>query len=126
MRLSELRGKPVLLNFWATWCPPCRKEVPDLQKFHEQYGDKITLLGINFGEEAQDVRAFMKRYAATYPTLMDANGKVFVLYQLTGLPTSFWVDQQGIVRGMWLGAMKTEDMVIGFRKTTRALQGETP
>ncbi len=124
VRLSELRGKPVLLNFWATWCPPCRKEIPDLQKFHEQYGDKIVLLGINWGEDTEEVKRFLKRYGATYPTLMDEKGKFFVLYQLTGLPTSFWIDEQGIIRGVWLGAMKAETMVEGFRKTTRALEGE--
>ncbi len=124
VRLSDFRGKPVLLNFWATWCPPCRKEIPDLQKFHEQYGDKIVLLGINWGEDIEEVRRFLERYGATYTNLMDKDGKFFVLYQLTGLPTSYWVDEQGIIRGMWLGAMELEDMVEGFKKTTRALEEE--
>jgi len=118
-RLSELKGKPVLLNFWATWCPPCRKEIPDLQAFHEQYGDRIVLLGINWGEDPEDVRAFLERYGATYTNLLDRDGLFFVKYQLTGLPTSYWIDEEGIIRGMWLGAMSLEDMVEGFRKTTR-------
>ncbi len=121
-RLSELRGKPVLLNFWATWCPPCRKEIPDLQAFHEQYGDRIVLLGINWGEDPEDVKEFLERYGATYTNLLDKDGKFFVKYQLTGLPTSYWIDEEGIIRGMWLGAMSLEDMVEGFRKTTRALE----
>lgn len=125
VRLSDFRGKPVLLNFWATWCPPCRKEIPDLQRFHEQYGDKIVLLGIDWGEDVEEVKRFLERYRATYPQLMDKDGRFFVLYQLTGLPTSYWIDEQGIVRGIWLGAMKTEDMVAGFQKTTRALEGES-
>ncbi len=123
-QLSALRGKPVLLNFWATWCPPCRKEIPDLQAFHEQYGDRIVLLGINWAEEPEDVRAFMERYGATYTTLLDEDGKFFVRYRLTGLPTSYWIDEEGIIRGMWLGAMDLEDMVEGFRKTTRALDAD--
>ena len=122
-RLSELRGKPVLLNFWATWCPPCRKEIPDLQKFHEEYGDRIVLLGINWGEDPEDVKEFLERYGATYTNLLDRDGKFFVKYRLTGLPTSYWIDEAGIIRGMWLGAMELEDMVEGFRKTTRALEG---
>ncbi len=121
-RLSELRGKPVLLNFWATWCPPCRKEIPDLQAFHEQYGDRIVLLGINWGEDPEDVKEFLERYGATYTNLLDRDGLFFVRYQLTGLPTSYWIDEEGIIRGMWLGAMSLEDMVEGFRKTTRALE----
>ncbi len=119
--LSDFRGKPVLLNFWATWCPPCRKEIPDLQKFHEQYGDRIVLLGINYGEAPDDVRAFLERYGVTYLNLLDREGTVLVRYRLTGLPTSFWLDERGVIRGLWLGAMSFEDMVEGARKTTRAL-----
>lgn len=114
LSLSDLRGKPVLLNFWATWCPPCRKEIPDLQRFHEQYGDQVTLLGINWGEERDEVRGFLARYGATYTNLMDEDGKFFVLYRLTGLPTSYWIDEEGSIRGVWLGAMDFEDMVEGF------------
>lgn len=128
VRLSDFRGQPVLLNFWATWCPPCRKEIPDLQAFHEQYGDRIKLLGINWGENVDEVKRFLARYDATYTNLMDEQGKFYVRYRLTGLPTSFWIDEEGIVRGFWLGAMDVEDMVAGFEKTTRAfeadLQGE--
>jgi thiol-disulfide isomerase/thioredoxin len=124
VRLSELRGKPVLLNFWATWCPPCRKEIPDLQKFYEQYGDRITLLGIDWGEDAEEVKRFLRRYGATYTNLLDKDGKFFVLYRLTGLPSSYWIDEEGIIRGLWLGAMEIEDMVEGFRKTTRAFEDE--
>jgi len=124
VRLSDFRGKPVLLNFWATWCPPCRKEVPDLQKFHEEFGDKIVLLGINWGEALEEVKDFVNRYGVSYTNVMDKDGKFFVLYALTGLPTSYWIDEQGIIRGMWLGAMSVEDMVEGFKKTTRVFEGE--
>jgi thiol-disulfide isomerase/thioredoxin len=124
VRLSGLRGKPVLLNFWATWCPPCRKEIPDLQKFYEQYGDRITLLGIDWGEDAEEVKRFLQRYGATYTNLLDKDGKFFVLYRLTGLPSSYWIDEEGIIRGLWLGAMEIEDMVEGFRRTTRAFDDE--
>lgn len=123
VRLSELRGVPVLLNFWATWCPPCRKEIPDLQRFYEQYGDRITLLGIDWGEDVEEVKRFLERYGATYTNLLDKDGKFFVRYRLTGLPTSYWIDEEGIIRGMWLGAMELEEMVEGFRKTTRAFEG---
>jgi len=121
VRLSDFLGKPVLLNFWATWCPPCRKEIPDLQAFHEQYGDSVVLLGINWSEEAGDIKAFLSKYDANYTNLIDEWGKFFVLYQLTGLPTSHWIDEKGMVRGIWIGAMSVDDMVAGFEKTTSSL-----
>lgn len=122
VKLSGLRGKPVLLNFWATWCPPCRKEMPDLQKFHELYGDKITLLGIDFGESKSDVLAFLREFGITYANLLDRDGRAFVRYRLTGIPTSYWIDSKGIIRGIWEGAMSLETMVEGFKKSTNALE----
>lgn len=124
VRLSDLRGKPVLLNFWATWCPPCRKEMPDLQRFHEQYGDKIAVLGINWNDEPEGASGFLKSYGITYENVNDRDGKVFVSYHLTAVPTSFWIDEAGVIRGFWLGPMSTETMVQGFQKTTHALEGE--
>lgn len=121
VRLSALRGKPVLVNFWATWCPPCRKEMPDLQEFFRQYGEKIHVIGINWNDQLSTVQEFLDQYGITYTNLLDTNGKIFVLYELTGLPTSFFVDEDGIIRGKWLGPMSVADMIKAFEKTTRAL-----
>jgi len=120
--LSAFRGQPVLLNFWASWCPPCRKEMPDLQRFASKYGDRVQLLGVNWGESDDDVRRFLARYDVTYPNLMDRDGRAFVLYRLTGLPATFWLDEQGTIRGVWEGAMSEEDILNGFRKITDALE----
>jgi len=117
--LSDFWGRPVLLNFWATWCPPCRKEMPDLQRFYEQYGDQVVVLGINWAEKPEDVRAFLQRYGVTYPNVLDRQGKAFVLYRLTGLPTSFWIDEEGVLRGVWYGPLKTEEIAANFAKITR-------
>ncbi len=122
VRLSSLRGKPVFLNFWATWCPPCRKEMPDLQAFHDKHADKIQMLGVNWGETPADGTRFLDEFGVTYANLFDADGKMFVLYQLSGLPTSFFIDEQGIIRGVWLGPMSTKDIELAFQKTTRALE----
>ncbi len=119
--LSALRGKPVLLNFWASWCPPCRKEMPDLQQFATQYGSRIHVIGINWNDQPSAVQEFLNRYGITYTNLLDINGKVFVLYELTGLPTTFFIDEEGLIRGKWLGSMSVNDMIRAFEKTTRAL-----
>jgi thiol-disulfide isomerase/thioredoxin len=116
--LSELRGVPVLLNFWASWCPPCRKEMPDLQAFQEQYGDQVTVLGINWAEDPQTVRDFLDRYGITYTNVLDRQGKAFVSYRLTGIPTSFFLDEEGFIRGVWLGPLKTDEIAENFAKIT--------
>ncbi len=121
VRLSALRGKPILLNFWASWCPPCRKEMPDLQEFFSAYGDRISVVGVNWNDHVETVREFLTQYGITYINLLDADGRVFVLYELTGLPTSFFIDEAGIIRGQWLGTMSAADMIAAFQKTTRAL-----
>lgn len=121
VRLSALRGKPVLLNFWASWCPPCREELPELQEFFTQYGQMIYVIGISWNDRLENIQEFLSQYGVTYTNLLDPNGKVFVLYGLTGLPTSFFIDEVGIIRGKWLGSMSIADIVEGFRKTTRAL-----
>jgi len=120
--LSELEGKPVLLNFWATWCPPCRAEMPALQEFHERYGDQVTLLGINWAEDPETVRRFLERYGITYPNVLDRQGKAFVLYRLTGIPTTFFLDEERVVRGVWLGPLKTDSIAENFAKITQAFR----
>lgn len=124
VKLSELRGKPVLLNFWASWCPPCRKEMPDLQEFAEKYGAHIHVIGVNWNDQLQTVKEFLDQYRVTYTNLLDTNGKVIVRYGLTGLPTSFFIDEDGIIRGKWFGEMNTADMVAAFRKTSRAFEDQ--
>ncbi len=116
VRLSGFRGKPLLLNFWAAWCPPCRKEMPDLQNFHERYGEKVVLLGVNWGEDANTVKEFLARYGVKYLNLLDERGTAFVLYRLTGIPTSFFIDREGFIRGIWLGPLKVEEIAGIFER----------
>lgn len=120
--LSRLFGKPILLNFWASWCPPCRKEMPDLQAFHEQYKDQVIVLGINWAEDPETMRAFLERYDITYTNLLDRQGKAFVAYRLTGIPTTFFLDERGVIRGVWLGPLKTEEIAEDFAKITTSFK----
>ncbi len=114
--LSSFRGKPVFLNFWASWCPPCRQEMPELQEFHQRYGEQIALVGINWGETADTVREFLARMGVTYLNLLDPRGTAFVLYKLTGIPESFFIDPEGYVRGVWIGPLTVEQLVQGFAR----------
>ncbi len=130
VRLSQFRGRPVLLNFWATWCPPCRKEMPDLQGFAARYGDRVQVLGVNLDFAAQvettseAVTAFLDEYGVTYLNLRDPIGESVTRYRLTGFPVTFWIDPEGFIRGVWFGAMREDDIVTGFRKTTDVLDDE--
>lgn len=114
--LSSFRGKPVLLNFWATWCPPCRKEMPELQEFHRRYGDQVVLVGVNWGEGTSTVKRFLDQLGVSYPNLIDERGTAFVLYRLTGIPESFFIDPEGYLRGAWIGPLTAEEIVKGFTR----------
>jgi len=93
--LQELHGKVVLVNFWATWCPPCRKEMPDLQALFDKYkGQGLIVLSIS-DEEASKVTPFIKQQNITYPVILDPGGKVHNLYQVEGIPKSFVYNRDG-------------------------------
>ncbi|HUA16729.1 MAG TPA: TlpA disulfide reductase family protein [Verrucomicrobiae bacterium] len=93
--LKDLRGKVVLVNFWATWCPPCRKEMPDLQALYEKYKDQgFVVLSIS-DEEAAKVAPFIAEQKITYPVVLDPGDKVHDLYEVEGIPKSFVYDREG-------------------------------
>ena len=106
VRLADLRGKVVLLNFWATWCPPCKAEMPDMQSLHEQYGGAqgLVILGIDFQEDAATVDAFVREHGLTFPIVLDPTGEVTQdLYHVRPLPTSMIFDREGVIRDVWNG-----------------------
>jgi peroxiredoxin len=96
-RIADYRGDWVLVNFWASWCEPCRTESPALQRFHEAHrGEHFTVLGINLDDATNDARAFVERYALSYPQLRDGDGRERRdAYGMTGFPESFLVDTDG-------------------------------
>ena len=125
--LSELRGTVVVINFWATWCLPCREETPTLQKSYEQYKDSgVLILGVDLTNQdsMNDVSAFVQEFKLSYPILLDRDGSVSnTLYQIKGLPSTFFVDREGIIRTVLVGGPMSETFI---RSKIEALLREVP
>lgn len=112
VKLSDFRGERVMVNFWATWCPPCRAEMPDIEKFYED--TDIVVLGVNlFDTESSvtTVKDFAEEYGLTFPILLDAHSDVATLYQIQPIPTSYMIDSNGKISNMAFGALTYELMV---------------
>jgi cytochrome c biogenesis protein CcmG, thiol:disulfide interchange protein DsbE len=104
--LSDYRGKVVLVNNWATWCPPCKAEMPDLQAFYEAHKTQnFELIGIEAGETAGEVSQFIKQYGLTFPIWLDPNNKSLDAFHNQALPNSYVIDKTGVVRLAWSGAI---------------------
>lgn len=114
--LDQYKGKTILLNFWGTWCGPCRSEMPDLQSVYEDYGNNekdLVVLGVaapNLGQEgsAEDISAFLEENGYTYPTLMNEDASLFYSYGISSFPTTFMIDKNGNVYGYIMGAQSRE------------------
>jgi peroxiredoxin len=104
--LSDYRGSVVLYNAWATWCPPCKEEMPALQAYYEAYAARgFVVVAIEDGQPIDEVRAFVKSYGLTFPVLPDVNWVATKTLGINGLPTSYVIDRAGNVRYIWKGAV---------------------
>jgi cytochrome c biogenesis protein CcmG, thiol:disulfide interchange protein DsbE len=111
MRLSDLRGEIVVLNFWGSWCTPCRAEAPDLQRVHERYSDEgVRLLGITYIDEPDDSLEFIEEFGLTYTNAPDLRSDVSDLYNIEGAPETFVIDRDGEVFHHYLGAVDDETL----------------
>lgn len=100
--LADFRGRYVLVNFWASWCPPCKAEMPDLYAYHRQYRDQgFTLLGVNVGEDSATVQAFLAANGFDFPVALDLTGAVYNRYGGDGLPSSFLIGPDGTLVKAW-------------------------
>ncbi|MYD28514.1 MAG: redoxin domain-containing protein [Dehalococcoidia bacterium] len=109
--LTDFRGQYVLLNFWASWCGPCRGETPALQAFFEDRSPGLVVVGVNQQETAETAGAFTEQFDVTYPIVLDADGQVSGAYRVsTGLPVSFLIDPEGVIQRVHLGALTDSDL----------------
>ena len=110
--IEDGRGRLTWINYWATWCPPCRTEMPMMQRLSEQYGDRLLILGVNWAEERSTVEDFVARYAITYPILLDPTLDNFYRWSPQfGLPRHYFVDERGVVVREILGELPPSEMV---------------
>lgn len=114
IRLADLRGQPVVINLWASWCQPCRMEMPALQRVYSEYQPQgLVLLGINATsqDDLAAARAFVEELGLTFPILYDSQGTVARLYALNALPTTFFIDRAGVIREVVIGGPMSETLL---------------
>ncbi|NLG71452.1 MAG: TlpA family protein disulfide reductase [Chloroflexi bacterium] len=109
-RLEDLHGQPVVVNFWATWCAPCRLEMPLLDSYQAQYGDQLTILAVNFDEPQDLVQRFVDELGLTLPVLLDPGGKVVNQYRVRGYPTTVFIDAEGVIRYQHMGQLEERQL----------------
>jgi peroxiredoxin len=113
LRLSDLQGKPVIVNFWATWCPPCRREMPELVKAYEKYKSQgLVIVGVNLQEPDDMVQKFADDFGVKFPLVIDRDGELSNVWRLggpiKGIPTSYFIDKAGVVRAFFYGPLTEE------------------
>ncbi|WP_295443047.1 TlpA disulfide reductase family protein [uncultured Thiodictyon sp.] len=129
-RLADYRGRPVILNFWATWCPPCREEMPSIQRAYETLAaEDIAVVAISVGDDPQDIAAFLEDEPVDFALPMDTDSKVAQRYPMKGLPTTFVIDPEGRLVYSAMGSRawddpKLLDQVRALKPTTAP--GSTP
>jgi peroxiredoxin len=106
--LSDLKGKPVILNFWAIRCPPCRMEMPYIQQAYDEWQERgLVLLAINIGESPSQVEEFMQSQELSLPVLLDIEGNIAQKYNIQYIPSTFFIDKDGIIQDMKVGAFQS-------------------
>ena len=116
LRLSELKGKVVVLNLWASWCGPCRQEMPSFERTWQEYRDRgVVFLGVAVSDTEQDARAFAQQVGVTYPLGLDTTGQISQTYRPVGLPSTYFIDRQGNIARKLTGAANEAALRIFLR-----------
>ncbi|GGP16561.1 TlpA family protein disulfide reductase [Oceanobacillus neutriphilus] len=115
LQLSDFRGERVMINFWATWCPPCRQEMPDMERFYQEHDPIIFSVNVTDEElNTQLVKDFMQELKLTFPVLLDKEGEVSNLYRIQAIPMTYMIDAEGIIQFKSFGALSYKQMVKQF------------
>lgn len=116
-RLSDLAGRPVVLNFFATWCVPCKEELPTFQQLAERHADTgLTFLLVDVSEDPEDVAVFLDDLRVTLPTVVDHTGEIVKTYRVRALPSTFFIGRDGIIQMAQLGALDENLLSLGISK----------
>ena len=104
--LSGLKGQPVIVNFWASWCPPCREEATTLERTWQKYKDQgVTFIGVDIQDKLEDGLDYVSEYHVTYPNGQDLDGRITIDYGVGGIPVTFFIDKDGMISSRWVGAI---------------------
>jgi thiol-disulfide isomerase/thioredoxin len=115
IKLDELKGKGVLLNFWSTWCAPCVRELPLLDSVaRENAAEGLVVVAMNMGESEEEILGFLEEFELGFPVALDTRGAVARLYAVPGLPMSFFIDRSGVIRYRRIGELKEEHIARGL------------
>ncbi len=108
--LAELRGKVVMLDFWSSWCPPCRREAPALAQVYRQYSHNVEFIGVAIWDDPKDVTRFIQEFAVPYPNVLDEKGQIAINYGVAGIPEKFFIDAEGVVVRKFVGPIEPETL----------------
>ena len=130
---ADYAGEPMVINFWASWCGPCRQEAPIFERLSQEYGERgVQFVGVNIQDALPDAEAYLSEFAITYPNGRDVSGSISVDYGVIGIPVTFFVSRDGIVQRRWAGVMREtelrpwiDELVTGAAPTGET-QGENP
>lgn len=111
VRLEDYRGRPVVLNFWASWCAPCRDEAPVLERVANASSANVVFIGVNVRDRDEDARAFLDKYDVAYPNARDVDGTVESLYAGVGIPVTIFISADGIIERTWIGALDEQKLL---------------
>lgn len=111
--LSDFRGKSVIVNFWATWCGPCRLEMPELEAAYQEHQPDLVILAVDIMESPEQVSDFFLELELSFEPLLDTDGSIQTLYQVRGNPSSYFVDEDGVIQAIHVGLL-TEDLLDNY------------